>query len=799
MKADITHLINRIFDGYSILFIGSGFSNSATNINGETLPTGFGLFTLLSDALGLTANYPLDILSREYSDKFGEHGLLTLLSDRLTASSVTISQKAIVNLPWRRIYTTNYDNVVDLCNVDTNIIRPATIRDKVNRDRRPTQCVYLNGRLASTSIRTFHADIKLTRASYLTDTFLGTHWASAFKNDLALATVVFFVGYSMYDLDIARIVYEDPMLKAKTGFIDSPDLDPVFKRELSQFGEVFAIGSDEFASEVRKAQPREPRSANLTSFSRYTAPNSASSPTADDITSLFVRGELRDEVILGAKTGEAKYTINRPALDEILKRIDSGANKFLVHADIGNGKTVLLHLLRIALQQRGWSIITLKPNYDNADDDIRLIAESPGRFAIIIDEFFRNKELIQKLCYASPTSLVISTVRTSIFDLRNNEVKDIFQQEFVEIDLNRLFESEAQQLVQIADQNGLWGYLGAKTLDNKLRFIQTTCGNEIRSFLLRLFESPSFKERIRDTFYPGMDGEILNCIVNVLLLDVANFEPDLLTVSELAGVDFLREAKLKRDETSREYIDFASGRVRVKSSVLSQFILKEIIDYDVTLRYLTKAVRACEEGRHDNSTLREIQKEFMKFSFIDKIFARTRNTNHYVQFYDGLRTLRSMSRNPQFWLQYAIARIEHSEFRSADMLLRTAYSHAKNIKDYNTFQIDNHFARYLLVSRTLDGSYGDYFKAFLDAHNLLIKQAKTEPHAYYPFKVARLYYDFVVRNESRLVPEQRPAVQGAINQMIAQIDQSSKHVLRYALVEEARRELTRAMDLMKTS
>ena len=50
-----------------------------------------------------------------------------------------------------------------------------------------------------------------------------------------------------------------------------------------------------------------------------------------------------------------------------------------------------------------------------------------------------------------------------------------------------------------------------------------------------------------------------------------------------------------------------------------------------------------------------------------------------------------MACNLQFWLQYAIARIEHSDFKSAEILFRTAYSHAKSIPGYNTFQIDNHY------------------------------------------------------------------------------------------------------------
>jgi len=155
-----------------------------------------------------------------------------------------------------------------------------------------------------------------------------------------------------------------------------------------------------------------------------------------------------------------------------------------------------------------------------------------------------------------------------------------------------------------------------------------------------------------------------------------------------------------------------------------------------------------------------------------------------------------MSRNPQFWLQFAIARLEHSEFKSAETLFRTAYSHANSIDGYNPFQIDNHFARYLLVSRTNDRTYEDFFRAFTEAHRLLMKQARTEPHAYYPFKVARFYKEYVAQNSDRLVPEQLGAIAAAVNQMIAQIDKGSRHIMRYRLVQECRVDLVETREML---
>jgi len=791
--------VDRIFDGYSILFLGSGFSAYARNSNNKELPTGGHLNRLLKEASGIGAEYPLDIVSREYILKFGEHKLFELLNERLSAQSISNSQKQIISLPWRRIYTTNYDNVIELCGSELGKkIEPATLRDKADHSRTATQCVHLNGRLAAVSITNFLQEIKLTRASYLTDTFLNTGWHATFRNDLALATSVFFIGYSMYDIDVARILYEDPMLKEKTFFVDASDLDPILERELAQYGLVFPVGLDLFANSTRVENPsREPKRP-FSSFERFELPTKAQVAEGDDVLSLLIRGEIKDELIPAPPVNSPRYIVRRSGVEAVIQQIEKGGNRFLIHGDLGNGKTALLHMLRIRLAQLNYSVLTLKQNFDAAENDIRLISAATKPDIVIIEDIYRNSEVVKKLCFAAPKAVVIATSRTSVFDLRNSEAEDLFQSEFFEHDINSLDTRERTELIALANENGLWGELSSKSGTIKDDFVRSKCGNEIRSFLTYLLESPSFKERIRSSFYSAAEEDVLICIALILFLDVANFDPDLFVVSQLSNIDFLKVAKLKNNSIAREYLEFRSGKVRVKSAVLAQFILREIFDYDLSLRYLIRAIHACESARPQNKFFGDIQKEFMKFSFIDRIFSRTKDSGHYVKFYDAMKTLPSMARNPQFWLQYAIARLEHSQFNSADTLFRTAYSHARSIAGYNPFQIDNHYARYLLVSRTSDPRYEDYFKAFIDAHQLLIKQAHTEPNAYYPYKVARLYKPFVQQNLKRMTPEQLAVISGAAKQMISQINKSSRHVTRYRLVTECMQDLEETQRLLST-
>ena len=114
VMTDVEKCIDGVVSGHGILFVGSGFSNEATDHEGRNLLTGRQLNELMLKEIGASRHYDLDISSREYIRKFGEIALLNLLRERFTAKEATEEQRVIARSDWKRIYTTNYDNVLDL-------------------------------------------------------------------------------------------------------------------------------------------------------------------------------------------------------------------------------------------------------------------------------------------------------------------------------------------------------------------------------------------------------------------------------------------------------------------------------------------------------------------------------------------------------------------------------------------------------------------------------------------------------------------------------------------------------------
>ena len=101
------------------------------------------------------------------------------------------------------------------------------------------------------------------------------------------------------------------------------------------------------------------------------------------------------------------------------------------------------------------------------------------------------------------------------------------------------------------------------------------------------------------------------------------------------------------------------------------------------------------------------------------------------------------------WLQYAIASIIIKDLFHSRKYFETAYSFAEEI-GFDTYQIDNHFARFLLVE-AIDGrlDVNLAMSNFRDANNIISRQITNEK-LYYPYKVAVNYLTFFNRFQSQL-------------------------------------------------
>lgn len=97
-------------NGEALLFTGAGFSMGAVNGRGEPLKSGASFAKHLAAKLETPPNsdLPLEDVAEAFVDRFGQPELDKELLLQFRAAEVAKPHRTIANVPWRRIYTTNY-------------------------------------------------------------------------------------------------------------------------------------------------------------------------------------------------------------------------------------------------------------------------------------------------------------------------------------------------------------------------------------------------------------------------------------------------------------------------------------------------------------------------------------------------------------------------------------------------------------------------------------------------------------------------------------------------------------------
>ncbi len=144
---DIDRAIEHALDGRALLFAGAGFSRGAVNLRSRPFKTGHQFANYLAAQAGLEVGTPLDDASEEFVQKFGEDKLIDEVQGEFTAKQISKAHEQFARVPWKRIYTTNYDNVIETAyNFSSQPLTSVTTTDDIRKiPKTQTLCVHLNG------------------------------------------------------------------------------------------------------------------------------------------------------------------------------------------------------------------------------------------------------------------------------------------------------------------------------------------------------------------------------------------------------------------------------------------------------------------------------------------------------------------------------------------------------------------------------------------------------------------------------------------------------------------------------
>ncbi|RRD61434.1 SIR2 family protein [Tannerella forsythia] len=753
----LQNAIDLIFEGNCILFTGAGASLMAVNIKEENLKTAKQLTDLLYDKCGLQSDNNLSYAVDEYIEQHGEHELIQLLKEQYSVRTISEEQEILGSVDWKRIYTTNYDRVLETAYMKNGKhLTPVTLSDKPYdfKDKK-TLAIHLNGYIDRLTPETLNGEFKLSEASYLANDFVNNDWGTLFRQDLKTSDVVFFVGFSLnHDLDLKRVIYATPELIDKCFFIMSDNENATAVRNVKKYGNPILIGLNMFTQMIKEQRKSYvPIAKSVFRPLCFSTPQEITNVPPDikdkDFYKLLVEGSINYSILQHSvfSPNEFPYYLFREKLESTMNSIENGAKNILITSDLGNGKTLFIKGLSYLLKKLGYNVFEFTKYYATLDRELEEICSKITKPVIIVESYSHHFDILAIIKNLRSTDLVLIVSERSLTnDLVFPKYEEKLESDYHPVDLNVLTEIEMQGLVSLIDKYGLWGRYSTYHNDRKLEFISdpTKCRKNIRLLLLKLLNSPDIISRFSNVISTIQNKRnYYEAIVLLLVSKIFNFNIDLDDLVYALDDEVLNKPSFQKDPVVREFVNFDENRIVVKSAVLAETILSNVMGSRGIVDTLIKICKRL-DNRRDDKNIKIILREVISFSNLQRILQK--DTSEYkfniLRFFEEIRNMKHCSSNPHYWLQYAIARLSEREYELADNYFNSAYSFAKKLDWFDPYQIDNHYARHLLENEIYNGDKTTAMSQFLKAHKILSNPNDRSKTRHYPFRVAQKYYPF---------------------------------------------------------
>lgn len=729
-------------DGEAILFTGSGFGYGATNLQGVKPVTGREFAKELWNLSGLSGTpESLSIASQVYIQKNSRMALADLCRNAFTIKTSAAHHVDIAGLPWQRIYTTNYDDLLEKsANEAGKVLNGVVLDDPVDKHLGPRICVHLNGSISRMTPADLDSTFKLTQASYLADTLRQSHWMSVFTQDLRLCRAVIFVGYSMYDLDIQRLVYQED-IKDKAFFVTSPDLSPndLDALILPTFGEVVDIGVAEFANRIKAVRATHRparRPLPYVELERVTATVEAERPSNAQFEQLFLYGKLSPSLLAVTATDGSRGVVTRDKIASVVDVVNAGRDAVVV-ADLGNGKTVALEEVAQSLLMGGWTVYRLQRNNKELIRELSSLISETGKIALLVDGYVPFLDAIDYVALRRndrPIRFVLAS-RSPVHEAYRDRLEGALRKPTVdEFDINALSKTEAEELIRIIDEFGLWSEFSALSDIAKVRLVRHECSGQIHQVLLKVYKSPYISTRIQEMFQ-GIPVAVSRIVTAAFLIRASGLASDKHFIDELlTDAPLTRLSNMDR-ESVRFLWDDVGGQLLIKSSVLAEFYLTTLANAATSVRVLIEMFENAHAWRSSRPEYPHFMRSVMSFSALQRMLPELGFREATVKFYESIQTLNFVAKNPHYWLQYAIARLSfNDDLDEIGIYFASAYAHARTT-NFDTYKIDNHYARFLLMKAESAADILVAFNHFEEARQIIEGQmAKEKSH--YAFRVA---------------------------------------------------------------
>lgn len=771
---NLTERLNRARTGGAILFCGAGFSADCLNFKPEeTLGTGAQLLAICNEAL--KQNPPFGKLQNAADtlwDERGDHGMLTLLKERYTVAEVTTDMTDILRYPWQTVYTTNYDNALEIATQAAG--KPA---EGINNTDDPSAevsalpIIHLHGYVKKWDIHNIRESCVLGAESYLRLAHTN-QWLQRFRRDVDMAQIVVFVGFNAGDFHLNQAIFDLTGLREKAFFINRPtaEADPDVAAEQRRLGTPLYVGRAGLAKTItdllKKDAPDEP---HLASF-RKVKPVKPSSqvPTAAEIENLFIYGDVvPEQVARDLANGVSEYHVRRDGLEEALAGIASGARILLVTGYRCDGKTLMVDdLAQRLLGAR--PIYKLFMPYESLLNEVAGILRHASNAVLVIENCFdlpiERLQSIARQFDGKDGVLILTSLEVGVDVHPAGMVMLEEFGSFRRIALPRLTEAEAQILSDLTDQIAGWRDSRTGSAADRLRFIMTTCQASLPNFLMRLLSSAYVTGRYREEFNKlSLNDSERKAVILALYVTHIGENAPVSFLSDALEMDFgaiIDGLNRRPGNNTFRLVRRKGAMIETVPSIGAQNILKnlftdaEIVNAIIPILHNLATI-------YRNPFEQRVFSQMMRFSILEKVVSDKAEIDRLFQYNKQHEKIRRM---PLFWLQWHMAKCASGDLVEAEKLLEQGYKEVSEFehttrKKFDKRQLDDRRAKFLMLRANATSREGtELFRDFKEACELTGKVLRQDDPQHYPFETLKEIVQAFDEKGHRLMEVHKPIV-----------------------------------------
>lgn len=758
-KLDATR--HAIDSGAAVCLLGAGFSLGATDANDRPIPTAYGLAEELKDLFSIPRTEQISL--SEVAEFADEDPTLRLeltkyLINRLTSCKPSQDHIGLLSKNWRAIFTTNFDDLPEQTGLpNRKAVSPTTPPQSISPDLTPIY--YMHGRALDARESDVDPSLVISESNYLKLEQRNRDLYAKFFNEIVCAKAIVIVGYSLRDLEIASgLLNAGGEVKAKTIIIVGEGESAFTQSRLAKFGTVIACGLSGFLKLYNESPAANSATSAFQFLSEQRIDVSSGENTAEDFLALILRGELdQSRYVRQRATPNEPYCIERTAVKEL---VSASISRIVVSSDFGNGKSAFLAQASTALLEQGYRVFSINTRLPEVFEEIEAALKIPSPVAFMADDMLRYREVVQFIGERLHGQAKLVCTTRGDQDARLEQIAMKLGGAYRSVDLNILDETELEQWDRLLERWGYWEERSGLQKEKRLQFLKEECGKENRSIVLSLFEDSKVARAIDQIVSFFLKSTSLHREAFAGLLIASLCQKHVSWESVVSWLD-LDEAGLRRDIVSSEISFLFSGGRHwnlFTSAQLADFILRrKFVDEDKDLLvgvYTTIVLRTASSANDQRSgwDFQENLKELMKYRFLTRLFGDSDASQVLIgRVYRRLSDAPRIRNNPQFWLQYAMSRMEVDDLPGAETYIRTALGKAaERGASYSNFQILDQRARlYLKKNTRQSGGYseGEIRTAISDLTDLA---ANDGYDIVYTMRSAKLILAFLEAHVDRL-------------------------------------------------